>query len=278
MDSVEPTESSAFPIMSDQPVALILGVRNQRSIAYAVANKLHALGYRLAISYMQDTQEDVEFIVESQQWENVLLGEVDVRNEDQIKDFLAQIDDKWGKISYVLHSVAYGSHKVLCSKNLLTNEEAPDFIDIPFDDLVEAIDISAYSMLRIARCSIPHLTPNASLLTCTYLASQRVIPKYGGMGMVKACLENIVKYLAHYMGQQGHRVNALSPGLVMTTSAASISGIRTMRKMSSEISPLGNIKLDHIAESAAYYLSDASHGVNGNIHFIDGGINVMGGV
>jgi enoyl-[acyl-carrier protein] reductase I len=272
-----PTRPLVFQDMEHKKNALIIGVRNDRSIAFAVAVKLHQMGYNLAISYTADTKEEVLFQLDRNGLTNVLTAEVDIRDEEQIRNFCEQTAAKFGPVDYVMHAVAFGSNKVLCNKAPFSQEEAPDYIDIPLGDFEEAIDISAYSLLRLARVVLPHLAANASILTTTYNASQRVLPAYAGMGMVKACLENCMKYLAYNLGSKGHRVNALSPGLLMTTSAASIKGVRLLRKQSSEASPLGNISAQDVAEAAAYYFSDASKKVTGNIHYIDGGLNIMGG-
>ncbi|MBI1223493.1 MAG: SDR family oxidoreductase [Bacteroidetes bacterium] len=263
--------------MKENKTALIIGIRNERSIAFAIAKKLYFLGYNLAISYTEDTKEEVLYQLCTNNMYNLITGQVDVRDEDQIKAFCAETKAKLGSINYVLHSVAYGSHKVLCNKAPFSQDEPTDYTDIPLADLEEAIDIGAYSLLRLVRSVQPFLSVNASILTTTYNASQRVVPKYAGMAMVKACLENCMKYLAYHLGSKGHRINALSPGLLMTTSAASIQGVRSMRKQSAEASPLGNISLEDVAEAAAYYFSDASKKVTGNIHYIDGGLNIMGG-
>ncbi|MBX2906776.1 MAG: SDR family oxidoreductase [Taibaiella sp.] len=262
--------------MEHKKTALITGVRNERSIAFAIAQKLHEQGYNLAISYTADTKDDVLYQLQKNGMQNVVAGEVDIRNEQQIQNFCREATNHFGAIDCVLHAVAYGSAKVLCTKAPFSDEEATGYIDIPLNELEEAIDIGAYSLLRLTRAVLPHLGSNASILTTTYNASQRVLPAYAGMGMVKACLENCMKYLAWSLGEQGHRVNALSPGLLMTTSAAGIKGVRTMRKQSAEASPLGNISLKDVAEAAAYYFSDASQKVTGNIHYIDGGLNIMG--
>lgn len=277
MALAEPIQPSVFQSMSNKKTTLIIGVRNDRSIAFAIAKKMYEQGHNLAISYTEDTSDDVLFLIEKNNMKNVVTGPVDVRDEQQIKDFCTATEKEHGKINYILHAVAYGSHKVLCSKPSFSQEEAPEYIDIPLSDLEEAIDIGAYSLLRLVRVALPHLANNVSILTTTYNASQRVVPKYAGMAMVKACLENCMKYLAYNLGSKGHRINALSPGLLMTTSAASIQGVRTMRKQSSDASPLGNISLDDVADAAAYYFSDASKKVTGNIHYIDGGLNIMGG-
>ncbi len=263
--------------MTENKVAVIFGVRNDRSIAFAVAKKLAEEGVKVAVSYTENTKEDVLFCLEQAGISTELCGLVDITNEEQITSYFQMVAEKAGAINYILHSVAYGSHKVLCSKSPFSDEPAPKYLDIPFEDLMEAIDISAYSLLRVVRASKLFLAKNASFLTTTYNASQRVIPKYAGMAIAKACLENIMKYLAHFLGKEGHRINALSPGLLMTTSAASIQGVRTMRKQSAAMSPLGNISLEDVAETAGYYFSDASKKMTGNIHYIDGGLNIMGG-
>ncbi|MEO1258415.1 MAG: SDR family oxidoreductase [Bacteroidota bacterium] len=256
--------------------AIVFGVRNERSIAFAVAKKLHESGIRTAVSYTADTKEDVLFYLQNAGMDPALTGEVNVQDESQIKAFVEKVAEHGGHIDYVLHSVAFGNHRVLCTKLPMSEEPATNYLDIPFEDLAEALDISAYSLLRICRVVKPHLSPNASILTMTYNASQRVVPAYAGMSVAKAALENIMKYLAYHFGQEGHRVNALSPGLLMTTSAAGITNVRTMRKKSKEASPLGNIKLEDVAEAAMYYFSDASKRVCGNIHYVDGGLNIMG--
>ncbi len=141
---------------------------------------------------------------------------------------------------------------------------------------MDSFNISAYSLLRICRVVEPRLAQGASVLTLTYNASQRVFPGYAGMSINKAALENIMLYLAHYMGQAGVRVNAVSAGLVMTTSAGGIKGVRQLRKIGKHTAPLGNIKAEDVADTAMYYFSPQSRMVTGNIHYLDGGFNIMG--
>lgn len=256
--------------------AIIFGIRNERSIAFGIAKELYENGITVAISYTKETKEDVLFHLEQAGIETNLTGEVNIQNEGEIKTFVEEVAKQTGSIDYVLHSIAFGNHKVLCTKLPFSTEPATDYLDIPFEDLTEAIDISAYSLLRVCRVVKPFLAENASILTMTYNASQRVVPAYAGMSIAKAALENIMKYLAYHFGQEGHRVNALSPGLLMTTSAAGITNVRAMRKKSKAAAPLGNIKLEDVAGAAMYYFSDTSKRVCGNIHYIDGGLNIMG--
>ncbi len=153
---------------------------------------------------------------------------------------------------------------------------APSYLDIPFEDLMDSFNISAYSLLRISRVAKPLLANNASILTLTYNASQRVFPGYAGMAINKAALENIMLYLASYFRETGVRVNAISAGLVMTTSSGGIFGVRKLRKVGKFTAPLGNIDASDVGDTALYYFSDLSKKVTGNIHFVDGGFNIMG--
>jgi len=257
-------------------VAVIFGVRNDSSIAFSIAKKLHESGCKVALSYVSDTREEVLHLMKLSGMNQEFSGEVDVRNEEQVTTFLQQIHAKLGTIDYILHGVAFGNQKVMCSTYPGSNEEASSYLDIPFDDLMDAFDISAYSLLRICRAAEKLLSKNASILTLTYNASQRVFPGYAGMGVNKAALENIMLYLADYFGKTGVRVNALSPGLVMTTSAGGINGVRKLRKLGKLTAPLGNIDAEDVGNAALYYFSDLSKKVTGNIHYVDGGFNIMG--
>jgi len=257
--------------------ALIFGVRNDSSIAWQVAKKLFASGCKVAVSYVADTEVEVRALLAANGMDTGLAECVDVRDEQQITDFvLHTVNATQGKIDYILHGVAYGNHKVMCSVMPGSQDAPPRYLDIPFDDLVDSFNISAYSLLRICRVAEPYLSAAASILTLTYNASQRVFPGYAGMSINKAALENMMIYLAQYFGSAGVRVNAISAGLVMTTSAGGIKGVRQLRKIGKHTAPLGNIKAEDVADSALYYFSSLSQRVTGNIHFLDGGFNIMG--
>ncbi|HVW14062.1 MAG TPA: SDR family oxidoreductase [Mucilaginibacter sp.] len=257
-------------------VAVIFGVRNESSIAWDIALKLHSSGCRVALSYVADTRENVLFLMEQNGMDKTLSAEVDVRSDEQVASFLDKVKNKVGPIHYILHGVAFGNQQVMCYSLPGSSESAPSYIDIPFDDLVDSFNISAYSLLRICRAARHMLAPNASILTLTYNASQRVFPGYAGMAINKAALENITLYLASYFRDMQVRVNAISAGLVMTTSAGAISGVRKLRKIGKHTAPLGNIDAGDVGDTALYYFSDLSKKVTGNIHFVDGGLNIMG--
>ncbi|MEJ7694225.1 SDR family oxidoreductase [Daejeonella sp.] len=263
-------------INNKDKVAVIFGVRNDSSIAYQVALKLHESGCKVALSYVEDTKDEVLALMESSGMDNRLSGPADVRDESAISYLLTSIYNTAGPIDYILHGVAFGNQQVMCYSLPGSDEPAPEYIDIPFEDLTDSFDISAYSLLRICRVAEPLLSPNASILTLTYNASQRVFPNYAGMAVNKAALENIMLYLASYFRKSGVRVNAVSAGLVMTTSAGGVSGVRKLRKIGKVTAPLGNVSASDVADTALYYFSGLSQKVTGNIHYVDGGFNIMG--
>ncbi|WDF76449.1 SDR family oxidoreductase [Mucilaginibacter sp. KACC 22773] len=262
-------------ISNNNKVAVIFGVRNDSSIAYDVALKLNQSGCKLALSYVEDTKDDVLYLMERLNIDTRFAKQVDVRNEEQITTFLNFVHQELGPIDYILHAVAFGNQKVMCSSLPGSKEPAPSYIDIPFEDLMDSFNISAYSLLRIARVAENLLQKNASILTLTYNAGSRVFPEYAGMAINKAALETIVLYLASYFRTKQVRVNAISAGLVMTSSAGGISGIRKIRKLGKITAPLGNIDAGDVGDTALYYFSDLSKKVTGNIHFVDGGFNIM---
>ncbi|WP_316813643.1 enoyl-ACP reductase [Pedobacter heparinus] len=257
-------------------VALIFGVRNDSSIAYDVAVKLHQSGAKIALSYVDDTKDYVLHLLKELGLSEKSAMQVDVRNEADIAAFMQQAYAALGPIDYILHGVAFGSQQVMCYSLPGSKAPAPTYLNIPFEELMDSFNISAYSLLRIARVAEPFLADQASILTLTYNASQRVFPGYAGMSINKAALENIVYYLADAFRNKGVRVNALSAGLVMTTSAGGINGVRKLRKLTRATAPLGNINAGDVGNAALYYFSDLSKKVTGNIHFVDGGFNIMG--
>ncbi len=263
-------------INNKDKVAAVFGVRNESSIAWDVALKLHRSGCKVALTYVAETRDEVLYLMQQNGMDSSLSGEVDVRNELQITAFLQPVFEKAGPIDYILHGVAFGTQSVMCYSLPGSSDPAPSYIDIPFEDLMDSFNISAYSLLRICRVAAPMLAKNASVLTLTYNASQRVFPGYAGMAINKAALENIMLYLADYFREMQVRVNAISAGLVMTTSAGGISGVRKLRKIGKFTAPLGNIDAGDVGNAALYYFSDLSKKVTGNIHFVDGGFNIMG--
>ena len=257
-------------------IAVVFGVRNESSIAWDIAVKLQQSGCKIALSYVKDTKDEVLYLMEKQGMDTGFAAEVDVRDEREINAFLQYVYQGLGPIDYLLHGVPFGSQQVMCYSLPGSNEPAPSYLDIPFEDLMDSFNISAYSLLRICRVAQPLFAKGASVLTLTYNASQRVFPGYAGMGINKAALENIMLYLASYFRESQVRINAISAGLVMTTSAGGINGVRKLRKLGKLTAPLGNVDAGDIGDAALYYFSPLSKKVTGNIHFVDGGFNIMG--
>ena len=199
-------------IENKDKIAVVFGVRNDSSIAWDVAVKLHQSGCKVALSYVTDTKAEVLFLMEKQGMDTRYTAEVDVRDETQISTFLQDIYKGLGPIDYILHGVAFGNQQVMCYRLPGSDEPAPQYIDIPFEDLMDSFNISAYSLLRICRSAKDLFSDGASVLTLTYNASQRVMPGYAGMGINKAALENIMLYLASYFRDKNVRVNAISAG------------------------------------------------------------------
>jgi len=257
--------------------AVIFGIRNDMSISFEIAKKLKASGANVIVTYAAENEKDVKDLILREQFDDSLSCTIDVTIENDIASFFNRVSKKYPQIDYILHGVAYGSPKIIATAAFGKKDAAEfDYLSMPFEDLTAAIDVGAYSFIRIARNALPFLKPNSSLLTLTYLASNRVVPNYAGMAIVKAAVENITIYLAQSLGKKGIRVNALSAGLVMTSSAAGIKGIRKMRELSSQTAPLGNITAQEVANTALYYFSDLSLKNTGNIHYVDGGYNIMG--
>ncbi len=256
--------------------ALIFGIRNDSSLAFGVAKKLHLSGCSVALSYLPETEKSVKSLLQDNDIDTELTSCVDVRHDKEIKDFVEGVHKKTGSIDYILHAVAAADSKVICKKEMSKNEKQAEYIDIPFDELVDSFNVSSYSLLRICRIAEPYLSEGASVLALTHNASQKVFPGYAGMAINKAALENIVIYLANYFRKNKIRVNAISSGLVMTSSTGWLKGIRRFRKISKHTAPLGNVGPDDIGDTALYYFSSLSEKVTGNIHYVDGGYNIMG--
>ncbi len=263
-------------INNKEKVAVVFGIRNDSSIAFHVAKKLHQSGCKVAVNYVEETKDEVLSLLETNEMDTSYAYQVDVRDEEQISIFLKNVYQHIGPIDYLLHGVAFGTQNVMCYSLPNSDKAAPKYIDIPFEEFMDSFNISAYSLLRICRVAEPLFAKNGSVLTLTYNASQRVFPGYAGMAINKAALENIMLYLSDYFRKSGLRVNAISAGLVMTTSAGGINGVRKLRKMGKFTAPLGNITAQDVANTALYYFSDLSLKVTGNTHFVDGGFNIMG--
>ena len=255
-----------YPIDLREKTAVVFGVANHRSIAWAIAKALHDAGARVGITYQDERlKERVEKLTES--WEDVLLLECDVSTDDQIARTFQRVKEKWGKLSIVIHSVAFA----------LREELEGDFSMTTREGFRTALDISAYSLISIARSAAPLMSEKeGSIVAMTFQASERVFPGYNIMGTAKAALENEVRQLAYEFGQRGIRVNALSPGPLETLAARGIHGFLDMKKVHAERSPLGrNITHEEVARAALFLCSDLASGITGVVLPVDAGYHIM---
>lgn len=246
---------------------VILGVANDHSIAWAIARVFSEHGAELALTYPNEQiGRRVRPLADSLGVELVL--ECDVTRDDQIDRAFSALGDRWGGLDALVHAVAFAPRDELKGRFSETSRAGFGI----------ALEVSAYSLVALARAATPLLEPKqGSILTLTYLGSQVAMPNYNVMGVAKAALEACVRYLAFDLGPSGVRVNAISAGPIRTLSAAGISGFRDMLHHQAERAPLRrNVTADEVAQTALYLSSDLARAVTGEIVFVDAGYNIVG--
>ena len=247
--------------------AVIFGVANEKSIAWAIAQALHREGAELAFTYAGDMLlKRVQPLAESLGAQIILP--CDVRNDADIAAVFKTIGEQWGAIDILVHSIAFANKEELKGSFLNTSREG----------FSTALDISAYSLIALAKEAFPLMQGrDASIITLTYFGGQKVFPSYNVMGVAKAALEMSVRYLAASVGQHGIRVNGISAGPIKTLAAAGVGGFNQIASVVEEHAPLRrNITQDEVADAAVYLSSPLSRGVTGEIHFVDSGYNIIG--
>jgi len=247
---------------------LVLGVANQRSLAWAIAQALHGAGARLAFTYQGERLADrVKGLVREADPEAPVI-ECDVTKDDDVREACAAAAKALGKISYIVHSVAFAKKEDL----------EGSFLDTSRDGFRTALEVSAYSLVTVAKAALPHMDEaGGSIVTLTYMASQRVFPSYNVMGTAKAALEHEVRQLAFELGPRRIRVNAISAGPVNTLSARGVSGFLGMLHAAEEKAPLKRcIEPREVGNAALFLLSDMGSGVTGETLYVDAGYNIMG--
>ncbi len=253
------------PIMAGKK-GVIMGVANDRSIAWGIARALHAHGAELAFTYQGDAlRKRVTPLAESAGSDIVLPCDVtDVASMDAVFDTLRR---RWDKLDFLVHAIAYSDKEQL--KGL--------YIETTRENFAATMNISCYSFTALCQRAVPLMTAGGSLLTLTYFGSERVMPHYNVMGVAKAALEASVRYLAEDLGSQDIRVNALSAGPMKTLAASGIGDFRYILKWNEYNSPLRrNVTLDDLGGAGLYLLSDLSTGVTGEVHHVDCGYNIVG--
>ena len=245
---------------------LIMGVANDRSIAWGIAAKIHSQGGALAFTYQGEALERrVRPLAESVGSDIVLP--CDVTDDASIDAVFRTIEERWGKLDFLVHAIAYADKEELKGKYVNTSR----------DNFVRSLDISCYSFTAVSQRAVPLMKDGGSLLTLTYYGAERVMPHYNVMGVAKAALEASVRYLAADLGGQNIRVNAISAGPIKTLAASGIGDFRYILKWNEYNSPLHrNVTIEQVGGAALYLLSDLSSGVTGEIHHVDAGYHVVG--
>lgn len=247
---------------------LIYGVRNDRSLAWGCAESAAREGARLALAYLGEREEAaVRKLVEKlPNPESVLLAPCDLTDEDQVAQLHAMVGSEMGTLHGIIHAVAFAKKEDLDGR----------YVDTSRDGFLLALEISAYSFVSAARHAAPLMTEGGSIITLTYLGSEKFVPHYNVMGVAKAALEASVRYIAADLGRDRIRVNALSPGATMTLSARGISGFTDLYKVVPERAPLAkNTTIDEVGDTSVWLLSDYSRGVTGEVIFVDSGMHMM---
>jgi enoyl-[acyl-carrier protein] reductase I len=249
-----------------QKTAVIFGLANKRSIAWAIAKKLHGAGWRLAISYQNDRmeQEAKDLITDLPGAEGFMC---DVASDDQITKVFEEFKSRYGILHGLVHSVAFAP----------AEELKGEFVNTTREGFRIAHDISVYSLIALSRAAAPLMTTGGGIVTLTYYGAEKVVPKYNVMGVAKAALEASVRYLASDLGQKGIRVNAISAGPIKTLAARGISGLGDMLKAHADRAPLKrNVDPGEVGGTAAFLLSEAGSGITGETIHVDCGYNIMG--
>ena len=244
---------------------LIMGVANDRSIAWGIAKKLSENGAELAFTYLGDVlKKRVAPLAESVN--SKFLLNCNVENKEDILKTFHEIKNEWGQLDFVVHAIAFSDSAELTGEYINTSRE----------NFANSMLVSCFSFTEIAKEASKIMKSGASLLTLTY-ESNKVVPNYNVMGVCKAALESSVKYIARDLGSKGIRVNAISAGPIKTLAASAIGDAKFLYKWSADHSLLKrNVDIDDVGKSALYLLSDLAAGVTGEIHYVDAGYNKVG--
>jgi enoyl-[acyl-carrier protein] reductase I len=246
--------------------AVVFGVANKRSIAWSIAQGLHAAGMKLAITYQNERleQEAKDLITSLPGAQGYMC---DVSRDEEIDRLFATLKERDGKLHTLVHSVAFAP----------ADELKRDFVDTSREGFRVAMDVSVYSLIAVSRAAAPLMDDGGSIMTMTYHASQKVVPRYNVRAVAKAGLECTVRYLAYELGKKKIRVNAISAGPVNTLAARGISGFGEMRKEHEQRAPLQrNVEVKEVGSTGVFLASDASSGITGEVIYVDCGYNIMG--
>jgi len=257
--------AQADPIMAGKR-GLIMGVANDRSLAWGIAKAVAEHGAELAFTYQGEALEKrVRPLAES--LNSRFVVDCDVTNEASVDAAFAAVGERWGRLDFAVHAIAFSDKEELKGK----------YLDTTRANFLRTLDISCYSFTEVCRRAAPLMSAGGSLLTLTYYGAERVMPHYNVMGVAKAALEASVRYLAVDLGGQNVRVNALSAGPIRTLAASGIGDFRYILKWNQYNSPLKrNVTIEDVGGAGLYLLSELSAGVTGEVHHVDCGYHVVG--
>jgi len=254
----------------DGKVGLIYGVRNDRSLGWGCASSIAREGGRLVLAVYGDREqaEAEKLLATLPGGENGFVAQCDLTKDDSIAALHNLIGEKVDKLDFMIHCVAFAKKEDLGGR----------YVDSSRDGFALALDSSAFSFVAAVKAAEPLMSGGGSMLTLTYLGSEKVVPNYNTMGVAKAALESSVRYMASDLGPQGIRVNALSPGPTMTLAAAGISGFRNLYRDVPERAPLRrNTDIFEVGDAAAFFVSDWSRGITGEVVYVDSGLHILAG-
>ena len=246
---------------------LILGLANDKSIAWGVTQACKREGAELGFNYLGEMLEKrVRPLAESVN--ATVVEPLDVGDDAQMDDFFEKVEKQWGKLDFMVHSIAYSNKDNLKGR----------FRDTSRADFQLALDISAFSFIACAQRAAKLMQPGGSMVTMTYLGAVRAVPNYNVMGVAKAALEASTRYLAQDLGRDGIRVNAVSAGPIRTLAASAVGDFRKLMEKSARGSMLGrNVSQEEVGNTTAYLCSDLASGVSGEVHYVDSGFHVGAG-
>jgi enoyl-[acyl-carrier protein] reductase I len=261
----ENSMSAHAPLMAGKR-GLVMGVANDRSIAWAIAKSVHAHGGQVALTYQGEAlKKRVAPLAQSIGCQLALP--CDVMDDASLGSVFERLDESWGRLDFVVHAIAYSDKEQLKGR----------YVETTADNFRETMLVSCYSFTAVCRHAEKLMSAGGSLLTLTYMGSERVMPHYNVMGVAKAALEASVRYLAEDLGKHGIRVNALSAGPLKTLAASGIGDFRYILKWNQHNAPLRrNVMLDEVGGAGVYLLSELSSGVTGETHHVDCGFNIVG--
>lgn len=258
--------STPAPLMAGKK-GLIMGLANDKSIAWGIAQALNAHGAQLAISYQNETLEKRVQPLAAQLDKEPLLIKCDVSDSESVEACFKELGEKWGKIDFVVHAIAFSDKNELKGRT----------IDTTRANFANTMQISCYSFLEACRCASPIMNEGGSIVTLTYLGGERILPNYNIMGVAKAALEASVRYAASDMGAQGVRVNAISAGPIKTLAASGIGDFRKILHWNELNAPLRrNVTQEEVGMAALGLLSPLGTGITGEVLHVDCGYHIQG--